>query len=61
MAKAQRTTKLELDLGPRAEGGANVGKRCYLELTRAKLDEAREFYTSFFLAHPDKRGCPRAS
>lgn len=54
MAKAQRTTKLELDLGPRAEGGANVGKRCYLELTRAKLDEAREFYTSFFLAHPDK-------
>src|SRR5215470_19397824 len=54
MGQATRTTKLFLDLGNRAEGGANSGKRAYLEETARLLDAARAFYVTFFLAHPDK-------
>ncbi len=54
MGKATRTTKLFLDLGNREEGGANSGKRTYLEETARLLDAARAFYIAFFLAHPDK-------
>ena len=54
MGHAIRTTKLFLDLGNRAEGGANSSKRAYLEETAKLLDAARAFYVAFFLAHPDK-------
>ena len=54
MGQATRTTKLFLDLGNRAEGGANSGKRAYLEETAKILDAARAFYVAFFLTHPDK-------
>jgi putative transposase len=54
MGQATRTTKLLLDLGARTQGGANSGKRTYLEATTALLDEARAFYLDFFLAHAEK-------
>jgi IS605 OrfB family transposase len=54
MGQAERTTKLELDLGERDQGGANPLKQSYLEATRSILDEARAFYLAFFLAHPAK-------
>jgi len=54
MGQATRTTKLFLDLGKRDQGGANTGKRTYLEETARLLDAARAFYVAFFLAHPDK-------
>ncbi len=54
MGQAIRTTKLLLDLGQRANGGANTGKRAYLEATVQVLDAARAFYVAFFLADPDK-------
>jgi putative transposase len=54
MGQATRTTKLLLDLGVRAQGGANTGKRSYLEATASLLDEARAFYLDFFLAHTEK-------
>jgi hypothetical protein len=54
MGQAIRTTKLLLDLGTRAQGGANTGKRSHLEATATVLDEARAFYLDFFLAHADK-------
>ena len=54
MGQATRTTKLFLDLENRAEGGANSGKRAYLEETARLLDAARAFYVAFFLAHADK-------
>ena len=54
MGQATRTTKLFLDLENREEGGANSGKRAYLEETARLLDAARAFYVAFFLAHPDK-------
>jgi hypothetical protein len=54
MGQATRTTKLLLDLGKREEGGANCGKRAYLEATGAILNQARAFYLDFFLAHPQK-------
>jgi len=54
MGQAIRTTKLLLDLGQRTYGGANPGKRAYLEATVQVLDAARAFYVAFFLAHPDK-------
>jgi hypothetical protein len=54
MGKARRTTKLLLDLNERTAGGANTGKRTYLEETARLLDEARAFYVAFLLAHPDK-------
>jgi hypothetical protein len=54
MGKASRTTKLLLDLSDRGGGGANTGKRAYLEETAKILDAARAFYIAFFLAHPDK-------
>ncbi len=54
MGQAIRTTKLFLDLGTREGGGANNGKRAYLEETARLLDTARAFYVAFFLAHPDK-------
>jgi len=41
MGQAERTTKLELDLSHREQGGANSQKRRYLEATRRILDEAR--------------------
>ena len=53
MGQAQRTTKLELDLGSREQGGANSKKRGYLEATKSILDSARAFYLTFFLAHPE--------
>ena len=54
MGQAQRTTKLELDLGERDQQGANTRKQRYLEATRDLLDEARAFYLRFFLAHASK-------
>jgi putative transposase len=54
MGVATRTTKLPLDLGQRTRGGANAGKRVYLEATVYVLDAARAFYVAFFLAHPEK-------
>src|SRR6266566_1490130 len=54
MGQATRTTKLFLDLGSPEEGGANSGKRAFLEETSRLLDAARAFYVTFFLAHPDK-------
>jgi putative transposase len=54
MGQATRTTKLLIDLGARAQGGANSGKRTHLEATAALLDEARSFYLDFFLAHAEK-------
>ncbi len=54
MGQASRTTKLSLDLSKRSQGGANTGKRAYLEETARLLNEARAFYVAFFLAHPDK-------
>jgi hypothetical protein len=54
MGQTARTTKLLLDLEARDQGGANLGKRSYLEETVAVLDAARQFYLDFFLAHPDK-------
>src|SRR5690242_7215144 len=54
MGQATRTTKLLLEFGARAEGGANTAKRAYLEEAARLLDRARAFYVAFFLAHPDK-------
>jgi putative transposase len=54
MGQATRTTRLPLDLGKRTQGGANKGKRVYLQSTIGMLDAARAFYIAFFLAHPDK-------
>ena len=54
MGKAERTTKLLLDLGDPQAGGANVGKREYLASTTRILNDARAFYLEFFLAHPHK-------
>jgi putative transposase len=54
MGQATRTTKLLLDLGKREEGGANPGKRAYLEATADVLNQARVFYLDFFLAHAQK-------
>jgi IS605 OrfB family transposase len=54
MGQTARTTKLLLDLQARDQGGANQGKRQYLEETVAILDAARRFYLDFFLAHPEK-------
>jgi len=54
MGQATRTTKLALDLGKREEGGANTGKRAYLDATGALLTQARAFYLDFFLAHAQK-------
>ncbi len=54
MGQATRTTKLPLDLGKQTQGGANTGKRAYLEETVEILNAARAFYVAFFLTHPDK-------
>src|SRR5712691_8911751 len=54
MGQSARTTKLQLDLQARDQGGANPGKRSYLEETVAVLDAARQFYLDFFLAHQDR-------
>ena len=54
MGQATRTTKLPLDFGKRRQGGANTGKRAYLEATVWVLDAARAFYVAFFLAHAEK-------
>src|SRR5215469_15594935 len=54
MGQAKRTTKLLLDLGKRQEGGANTGKRAYLDETAQVLNEGRGFYIEFFLAHAEK-------
>jgi transposase len=54
MGQAIRTTKLFLDLGKREEGGANSGKRAYLDATAEVLNQARAFYLDFFLAHTEK-------
>src|SRR5438132_2996627 len=54
MGQATRTTKLFLDLGKREEGGANSGKRAYLDATAEVLNQARAFYLDFFLAHTEK-------
>lgn len=53
MGQATRTTKLSLDMGKRKEGGANAGKRAYLDATAAILNQARAFYLDFFLAHAE--------
>jgi len=54
MGKAARSTILELDLSPRACGGANTEKRAALEKTTAILTEARAFFLDFLLAHNEK-------
>jgi hypothetical protein len=54
MGQATRTTKLPIDLDPRNVGGANTGKRAYLQATEEVLNRARAFYMDFFLAHADK-------
>ncbi len=54
MGQATRTTKLPLDLSKRTQGGANTGKRAYLEATVEVLDAARAFYVAFFLTHQEK-------
>ncbi len=54
MGQATRTTKLLIAEGKREEGGANTGKRLYLDATAAVLNEARAFYLDFFLAHAGK-------
>jgi putative transposase len=54
MGQATRTTKLPLDLVKRTQGGANTGKRAYLEATVRVLDAARAFYVAFFLSHREK-------
>lgn len=54
MGQATRTTKLSLNLGKREEGGANNGKRAYLDATAEVLNQARAFYLDFFLAHAEK-------
>jgi transposase len=54
MGQATRTTKLVLDLGERRHGGANTGKRTFLNETLALLTAARPFYIDFFLTHTDK-------
>ena len=54
MGQAKRTTKLLLDLRPRKEGGANTGKRIYLDETAQILNLGRTFYIEFFLAHAEK-------
>ncbi len=53
MGQAARTTKLLLDFSKKKAGGANAGKRAYLEETVALLNKARAFYVDFLLAHPD--------
>src|SRR5215469_8474390 len=54
MGQAERTSKLELDLSSRKQGGINTRKRSYLEATRSLLDAARAFYLAFLLAHRAK-------
>jgi hypothetical protein len=54
MGQATRTTKLPIDLDPWNVGGANTGKRAYLQATEEVLNRARAFYVDFFLAHADK-------
>jgi hypothetical protein len=54
MGQASRTTKVLLDLGKRAQGGANTEKRAALDATAAVLTAARAFYIDFFLAHAEK-------
>lgn len=54
MGQSVRTTKLFLDLSKREEGGANPGKRAYLEATAEVLTQARAFYLDFFLVHAEK-------
>ena len=54
MGQASRTTKLLLDLGKRAQGGANSEKRAALDATAEVLNQARAFYIDFFLAHAKK-------
>ncbi len=54
MGQATRTTKLPLDFSKRTHGGANTGKRAYLEATVQVLNTARAFYVDFFLAHQEK-------
>jgi transposase len=54
MGQAKRTTKLLLELEKRKEGGANTGKRAYLDETASLLKAGRAFYIAFFLAHADK-------
>ena len=54
MGQATRTTKLQLDLGKRTAGGTNTEKRTYLDMTATVLNEGRDFYIAFFLAHAGK-------
>src|SRR5215469_3164491 len=54
MGQAKRTTKLLLDLGKRTQGGANTGKRAYLDETAQVLDAGRADLTSSFSWHMRK-------
>src|SRR5215469_6462275 len=51
MGQAKRTTKLLLDLGKRTQGGANTGKRAYLDETAQVLKEGRADLTSSSFWH----------
>jgi hypothetical protein len=50
MGQASRTTKVLLDLGKRAQGGANTEKRAALDATAAVLTAARADLTSTFFS-----------
>ncbi len=54
MGQATRTTKLPIDPDLWNAGGANTGKRAYLQATEEVLNRARAFYVDFFLAHAEK-------
>src|SRR5260370_13431004 len=54
MGKVARSTMLELDLSPRARGGANTENRAAFEQTTAILTEARPCFLDFLLAHNEK-------
>jgi hypothetical protein len=51
MGQAKRTSKLLLDLGKRTQGGANTGKRAYLDETAQVLNQGRADLTSSSFWH----------
>ena len=53
VGQAKRTTKVLLNLARRDKGGANTGKRAYLDETAQVLNAGRRFYLEFFLAHAE--------
>jgi hypothetical protein len=60
MGQASRTTKVLLDLGKRAQGGANTEKRAALDATSEVLTAARADLTSTFFSRM-QRSSPSGS